>query len=187
MAVKSIGETIPEIRPPFEIDFLTDGETMPGLPRFEIGCLPTPPPSLPDIEPWDNLPDSPSLLDILDRSEGSVSSGRSESPLRLENDTADVFSDVPINRGQPRAETFPTDSSTEVRDELTYGTADLSLRGGDETFLSFAVDNFFEHASSNSELDLTHLEVLRARCSTDLHLQIDLEARVLHWIYQVSS
>ena len=80
---------------------------------------------------------------------------------------------------------FPADSNTEVHDELTYETSDLSLRGGDETLLSFAVDNFFEHASSDSELDRAHLEVLRARCSTDLHLRIDLEARVLHWVYHV--
>jgi hypothetical protein len=31
------------------------------------------------------------------------------------------------------------------------------------------------------------LEVLRAQCATDLNLRVDLEARVVHWLYYVGS
>lgn len=156
----------------------TGFESIPGAPPpSEIDFPSTPPASLPDTEQWDDYPDSPALLDLLDNSEGSIPNSGSESPRRLEEDIDDTSVDGHDCRDQARAEMLPADTST----------THLTLRGSDETFLSFAVDNFFEHANVDSKLDHTHLEVLRARCSTDLNLLVELEARVLHWLYRVGS
>jgi len=143
MAVDFTGESISESPSPSEISLLPISPLT--SPPSEISFSPD---SLPDTEFWDNSPDSPALLDVLDRP------------------------------------TSPADISTEDRDEEG---AHLTLRGDDEKFMLYALDNFFEHANVDSEHDIAHLDVLRARFSTELSLKVGLEARVLRWFYQVGS
>lgn len=201
MAVDLTDEPICGAPSPSEFRFCTDSETISGTPstpsagfltdsEINPGTLPPPPSpstpaSLPDTEPWDNYPSPPALLDLLDTSDGSVSSGRrSESPPRLREDINSDPDGEHSYRDQPRAEMEPADSSTEVHN---HEGAQRTLHCGDEAFVSHAVGDFFKHANVCMELDRVRLEVLRAQCATDLNLRVDLEARVVHWLYYVGS